>query len=237
MGGLELPGAVKPEEWDLFHSIVMNDELNRVAYSGTLWGLNGGNNIGAPPIMNFGNTAQKTLYLPKISRGEIRFCLGITEPDAGSDVANIATEARKNADGRKYVVNGAKKWITNAIWADYVTAAVRTGGPGKPGISLLIIPLNAKGVRRRKMYNSGVGASGSTFIELDDVEVPVENLIGKENQGFGYIMSSKSSCRAFCRQGNEVLTTQQTSTPNGSFLQAQRSDSQEFVSKMPTTTR
>jgi alkylation response protein AidB-like acyl-CoA dehydrogenase len=88
------------------------------------------------------------------------------------------------------VVNGAKKWITNAIWADYVTAAVRTGGPGRTGISLLIIPLTAPGVRRRPMYNSGVGASGSTFITFEDVRVPVENLIHKEGRGFEVIMSN-----------------------------------------------
>lgn len=100
MGGLTLPGGIAPEEWDTFHSIILNDELyryvgcsrlliskfilkhrSRVGYSGALWGLNGGNNIGAPPIMNFGNEKQKQLYLPKIARGEIRFCLGITEPD------------------------------------------------------------------------------------------------------------------------------------------------------------
>lgn len=77
---------------------------------------------------------------------------------AGSDVANISTTARREGD--VYVVNGAKKWITNGIWADYCTAAVRTGGPGKGGISLLVIPLAAPGVTRRRMYNSGVHASG-----------------------------------------------------------------------------
>lgn len=93
--------------------------------------------------------------------------------------------------GNHYVVNGAKKWITNGLWADYCTAAVRTGGPGRKGISFLIIPLAAKGVTRRRMENSGVNASGSTYLEFDDVQVPVENLIGTENEGFKYIMSSK----------------------------------------------
>lgn len=92
--------------------------------------------------------------------------------------------------GNHYVVNGSKKWITNAIWADYVTAAVRTGGPGAGGISLLIVPLKIKGVTTRPMYNSGVGASGSTFITFDDVLVPVENLLHKENRGFEVIMSN-----------------------------------------------
>lgn len=107
------------------------------------------------------------------------------------------------------MVNGAKKWITNGIWADYCTAAVRTGGSGKGGISLLVIPLNAPGVTRHRMHNSGVNASGklcprcsfrvqvltypgSTFIELDDVKVPVDHLIGEENKGFPLIMSSES---------------------------------------------
>ncbi|PGH09099.1 hypothetical protein GX51_00853 [Blastomyces parvus] len=188
MGGLSLPAGIAPEDWDVFHNLVAADELNRVGYTGALWGLFGGNNIGCPPILNFGNEAQRLEYLPKVSRGEIRFCLGITEPDAGSDVANIRTTAIRR--GNKYIVNGAKKWITNGIWADYCTAAVRTGGKGRRGISLLIIPLAAKGVTRRRMENSGVNASGSTFIEFDDVEVPVENLIGTENDGFRYIMSN-----------------------------------------------
>ena len=77
---------------------------------------------------------------------------------AGSDVANIQTTATRQGD--HYVVNGAKKWITNGIWADYCTAAVRTGGRGKGGISLLVIPLSAPGVTRHRMHNSGVNASG-----------------------------------------------------------------------------
>ena len=85
-------------------------------------------------------------------------------------------------------MNGAKKWITNAIFADYCTAAVRTGGSGRNGISALIIPLKTKGVTCTKMVNSGVSASGSTFIEFDDVEVPVANLLGDENKGFDIIM-------------------------------------------------
>ena len=125
---------------------------------------------------------------------------------AGSDVANIKTTAMREGD--YYIVNGAKKWITNGLWADYCTAAVRTGGPGRTGISLLVIPLAAEGVTRRRMFNSGVNASGmysvwelqnslintmtgSTFIELDDVRVPVENRIGEENEGFPLIMSSE----------------------------------------------
>jgi hypothetical protein len=82
--------------------------------------------------------------------------------------------------------------ITNGIWADYITAAVRTGDAkrGASGVSVLVIPLNVQGVTRRKLKNSGVAASGSTFLEFDNVKVPVSHLLGKENRGFQIIMSS-----------------------------------------------
>lgn len=92
--------------------------------------------------------------------------------------------------GDLYVVNGAKKWITNGMSASFTTAAVRTGGPGKDGISALVIPLNVSGVTKRRIPNSGVNASGSTYLEFDDVEVPISNLLGKENDGFKIIMSN-----------------------------------------------
>jgi alkylation response protein AidB-like acyl-CoA dehydrogenase len=80
---------------------------------------------------------------------------------AGSDVAGLLTTAERRGD--KYIVNGAKKWITNGVYADYCTAAVRTGGEGRSGVSALIIPLKAPGVTCRKMENSGVAASGKCY--------------------------------------------------------------------------
>lgn len=77
---------------------------------------------------------------------------------AGSDVAGITTTAERKGD--VYIVNGAKKWITNGYFADYATTAVRTGGEGKGGVSALVIPLNANGVECKKIHNSGVNASG-----------------------------------------------------------------------------
>ncbi|KAK3116598.1 hypothetical protein LTR53_002896 [Teratosphaeriaceae sp. CCFEE 6253] len=176
LSGIGLPGGIKPDEWDGFHDLAVLDEIARCGYLGVIWGLACGNSIGAPPLINFGNAEQKRRFLPKMLDGSIRFCLGVTEPDE-----------RK---GDVYVVNGSKKWITNGIFADFCTAAVRTGGAGKDGVSALIIPLKAPGVMCRKMINSGVGASGSTYIEFDDVEVPVENLLGEENKGFEIIMSN-----------------------------------------------
>ncbi|KFY69987.1 hypothetical protein V499_09558 [Pseudogymnoascus sp. VKM F-103] len=188
LDNVRLPGDILLKDWDNWHTLIITDELARVGYTGILWGLGGGNGIGVPPIANFGTQEQKDRFLPGVADGSIRFCLGITEPDAGSDVANIKTTAIRQGD--HYIVNGSKKWITNGIWADYVTAAVRTGGPGSKGISVLVIPMKVEGVTTRKMFNSGVGASGSTFIEFDNVKVPVSNLLHKEGRGFEVIMSN-----------------------------------------------
>lgn len=158
LGNLRLPGGIVPSAWNEFHDLVFMDEVARCGYLGVVFGIACGNVIGAPPIIRFGTAAQKRKYVPDILNGKIRFCLAVTEPDAGSDVAGLKTTAVRRGD--KYIVNGAKKWITNGLWADYCTAAVRTGGKGHNGISALIIPLNSPGVTRRKLYNSGVSASG-----------------------------------------------------------------------------
>ena len=161
-GGVKLPNGIPYDDWDVWCGVIVGDEFNRLGWCGPMWGLGGGNGIGCPPISRFGTQEQRQRWLPKVARGEIRFCLGITEPDGGSDVANIKTTAIRK--GVKYIVNGSKKWITNGIWADYVTAAVRTGGPQHAGISLLVVPLkNTKGVTTRRMYNQGVHASGKLF--------------------------------------------------------------------------
>lgn len=86
--------------------------------------------------------------------------LRLTNKPAGSDVAGLVTTAERRGD--KYVVNGAKKWITNGIFADFCTAAVRTGGKGTHGVSALVIPMKAPGVTCRKIENSGVHASGES---------------------------------------------------------------------------
>jgi alkylation response protein AidB-like acyl-CoA dehydrogenase len=188
LDGQKLPAGIDPADWDGFHDLIIIDEIARCGYLGVIWALSCGNSIGAPPVINYGTPEQKKKFLPDIYKGKTRFCLGITEPDAGSDVAGITTTAERRGD--VYIVNGTKKWITNAIFADYATTAVRTGGPGRKGVSALVIPLKAKGVTCRKLENSGVHASGSTYIEFDDVEVPISNLLGRENEGFDIIMSN-----------------------------------------------
>jgi acyl-CoA dehydrogenase len=106
-----------------------------------------------------------------------------------SQVANVQTTAEKSDDGKHYIVNGTKKWITNGMWSDFASMAVRTGGDGPGGLSVLLVPLKGQeGVIMRKIPVSGGQASGTTFIELDDVKVPVENLLGKEGEGMKYLM-------------------------------------------------
>ncbi|ROV93473.1 hypothetical protein VSDG_06789 [Cytospora chrysosperma] len=182
--------SVPPEQWDLFHEMLITDELSRVGSGGFVWNVIGGFGIGCPPLVKFGKKALKDRILPGILSGDKRICLAITEPDAGSDVANLTCEAKLSEDGKHYIVNGEKKWITNGIWSDYFTTAVRTGGPGMNGVSLLLIEREQGGVSTRRMDCQGVWSSGTTYITFEDVKVPVENLLGKENQGFRVIMTN-----------------------------------------------
>lgn len=187
----EILGVVKIEDFTYFHSLIYLDEIGRSGLSGPSGSMSAGFAFGIPPMIKFGSKQLQEQFLPDLLRGKKRSCIAITEPDAGSDVANIRTTAVKSKDGKKYVVNGAKKWITNGIWSDYATMAVRTGGEGPRGLSLLLVPLKGhKGVDMRRLKVSGQVSGGTTYIELDDVEVPVENLIGQEGMGMMYIMTN-----------------------------------------------
>ncbi|CAK7269633.1 hypothetical protein SEPCBS57363_003701 [Sporothrix epigloea] len=182
--------CVPTEKWDHFHELLLTDEISRAASGGFVWNLLGGFGIGCPPLVKFGKKSLKDRILPGILNGDKRICLAITEPDAGSDVANLTCEAKLSEDGKHYIVNGEKKWITNGIWSDYFTTAVRTGGEGMNGVSLLLIERSFGGVSTRRMDCQGVWSSGTTYITFEDVKVPVENLLGKENQGFRVIMTN-----------------------------------------------
>ena len=153
--------------------------------------LTTGMSYGVPPIIKFGSQKLQNRFLPELLLGKKRICIAITEPEAGSDVANIHTSATKTPDGKYYIVNGQKKWITNGIWSSYSTMAVRTSGPGPNGLSLLVVPLlDTPGVNMRQLKVTGHRTSGTTFIDLDEVKVPVDNLIGQEGHGMRYIMTN-----------------------------------------------
>ncbi|KAH7362710.1 acyl-CoA dehydrogenase [Plectosphaerella cucumerina] len=174
---------------DAFHALITMDELSRVE-GGVGIGLGGASVIGAPPIVHHGSPEQKDRWLPGLFSRQTSFCLGVTEPTGGSDVAGLRTTAELSPDGTTYRVNGVKKWITGAPWATHMTTAVRTGGPGAKGISVLVIPLSSPGVTVRRIRNSGQNAGGASFVELEDVDVPAANLLGKEGAGFPIIMSN-----------------------------------------------
>jgi acyl-CoA dehydrogenase len=193
LGIHDILGAVKVEEWDYLHTGICVDEMARSGLAGPSGSLTVGMAFGVPPLYKFGSPELQSRFLPDFLTGKKRTCIAITEPTAGSDVANISTTATKSPDGKSYIINGTKKWITNGIWSDYACMAVRTGTPdsGPSGLSLLIVPLkNHPGVTMRRLKPSGQITAGTTFISLDDVHVPTSNLIGTEGQGMKYIMTN-----------------------------------------------
>ena len=185
--GVPGPAGIPVDKLDVFHLLVSTDETSRVE-GGVTSSLSGASVIGMPPVIHHGTEQQKRQWLPGLFDWTTSFCLGITEPTGGSDVANIQTTAVKSQDGQHYIVNGYKKWITGAPWATHMTTAVRTGGAGMSGLSVLVIPMNSPGLTWRRIPNSGQNAGGASLVELDDVKVPVENRLGEEGDGFRIIM-------------------------------------------------
>jgi len=177
-----------PEDYDYFHELIAIDEVARCGSGGVLWGLFEGLQIGLPPVLNFGSQFLKNKCAGPCLQGEKIICLAITEPSAGSDVANIKTTAEKDPSGDFYVVNGEKKWITNGVFADFFTVACRTGEAGMKGISMLLLERGMEGIETKQMKCMGVWSSGTTYITFDDVKVPATHLIGVENQGFKTIV-------------------------------------------------
>jgi acyl-CoA dehydrogenase len=179
-----------PEEYggvptDPFYRIVVSEELAKAGSGGVNASLMS-HSIGAPPIAALGPEWMKRKVLPEILSGEKISALAITEPSGGSDVANLRTTARREGD--HYIVNGQKMFITSGFRADYFTVAVRTGGPGAGGVSLLLIERDRPGFSRTKLRKMGWWASDTAQLFFDDCKVPVENLIGEENRGFIGIM-------------------------------------------------
>jgi len=196
----ECPLGYEP---DYFHELIVYDELARCGSGGFMWGLAGGMVIGLPPVLKWAKPEVKAQVVAPVLKAEKVICLAITEPTAGSDVANLRTSAKKEGD--YYILNGEKKWITNGIFADYFTVAARTGSAkdGMKGLSLLLVSKDMPGVKTRKMKCSGVWSSGTTYITFDDVKVPESHLIGKEGAGFKMIMSNFNHERfAICAMTN-----------------------------------
>jgi acyl-CoA dehydrogenase len=174
---------------DIFHLLILGEEMVTAARCGGLAATLMTTYIATPPIRVMGTPEQKQRFLPKVIRGEWVAALGITEPDAGSDVAGIRTRAVREGD--VYVVNGAKTFITCGTEADLVTTAVRTGGEGSRGLSLLVIPTDTPGFAvTRKLDKMGWRCSDTAELAFQDCRVPASNLIGRENEGFKAIMTN-----------------------------------------------
>jgi len=142
------------------------------------------------PIINeIGTDEQKRLFLELALKGEKIAALGVSEPSAGSDVANLKTTARRVGDD--YVINGSKMWITNGTRADFITLAVRTGEVGYGGVSLLTFPTDVKGFSvSKKLDKVGNLSSDTAILFFEDCRVPARYLLGEENEGFYHVMTN-----------------------------------------------
>lgn len=184
--GLEFPEVYGGSGGDTFMGVVYTEEMIRGGSVGLVAGL-GSVSIAMPPVLHLGTEEQKQRFLVPVLRGEKISALGITEPNAGSDVANLRTRAVR--DGEAYVVNGAKTFITSGCRAHFVTTAVRTGGEGRQGLSFLVIASSTPGFAvTKKIRKMGWCASDTAELSFSDCRVPTENLLGAEGQGFLAIM-------------------------------------------------
>ncbi|SES31725.1 acyl-CoA dehydrogenase family protein [Actinokineospora terrae] len=178
--GIAFPESAGGEGGDLVDALVVVEEMH---YAGASGGLIAGLltcGIAVPHLVAAG---QVDRWVRPTLAGEMIGALAITEPDGGSDVAGIRTTAVR--DGSHYVVNGAKTFITSGVRADFVTTAVRTGGPGAHGISLLVIEKGTPGFTvDRQLEKMGWHCSDTASMSFVDCRVPVENLVGAENTGF-----------------------------------------------------
>ena len=188
--GLKYPEEYGGEGGDHLHDAVLIEELPRAGSGGVSAGIGGHIGIATPPIWKFGTEEQKQRFLVPAIRGDKIGALGITEPDAGSDVAAIRTLARRVDGG--WVVNGSKTFITNGVRADFVVTAVKTTEEGgHHGISFLLLEKDMEGYSvSKKLEKMGWHASDTAELSFQDVFVPEENLLGEENRGFYLIMAN-----------------------------------------------
>ncbi|KAL2405915.1 Acyl-CoA dehydrogenase apdG [Exophiala dermatitidis] len=181
-----MDGAVEGTEFDYFHDLIVAQELSRAVARGFQDGNMAGMMISLTAVRQWANDADlRDRVTDECLSGRKFMCLAVTEAFAGSDVAGIRTTAEKTPDGKHYIVNGTKKWITNGMFADYFVTGCRTA----KGFSVILIP-RGEGVTTMRIKTAYSTAAATTFIEFDNVKVPVNHLLGKEDQGFIVIMSN-----------------------------------------------
>lgn len=184
--GKNLMGVLKGEDFDYFHDLIISQEFARVNARGFQDGNMAGMMIGLTAVHEWmKNEELKWKVSKEVLSGQKKICLAITEAFAGSDVAGLRTTATKTADGKHYIVRGTKKWITNGMWCDYFVTGCRTD----KGFTVLLIP-RQEGVETTLIKTAYSTAAGTAFIEFNNVKVPVDHVIGPEDNGFQVIMSN-----------------------------------------------
>ncbi|MGH2898546.1 MAG: acyl-CoA dehydrogenase family protein, partial [Solirubrobacteraceae bacterium] len=193
MGELGLLGLDKPERYggqggDYYTSLVLAEELARARSGGMAMGVAVHTDMCMPPILAFGSEEQKQEWVVPAIAGTKILCLGITEPDAGSDVAGIRTLAVR--DGDEYVINGSKTYITNGHRADAIVLVAKTDpDAGHDGFTLFIVPMDLPGVvREQRLEKLGMHASDTALLAFQDVRVPASAVLGEIGKGFHHIM-------------------------------------------------
>ena len=187
--GLNYPEKYGGVDGDFFYSVVFLEEIAKCYSGGLAVTAAVQQYMSSTYVFKHGSDFLKEKYLTKAISGEWICSIAITEPGAGSDVANIQTKAIKDESGDFYLVNGAKTFITSAYYGDFMIAVVKTDPEaGAGGVSLLLIDRNAEGVSARKLKKLGWHASDTAELNFDDVKVPAQNLIGQEGMGFYYLM-------------------------------------------------
>jgi alkylation response protein AidB-like acyl-CoA dehydrogenase len=197
MGELGFLGLDKPEQYggqggDYYSALVLAEEIGHSNCGGLAMGIAVQTDMAMPPILAFGTEDQKQEWAAGAISGEKILCLGITEPDAGSDVAGIKTRAVK--DGDEYVINGSKTYITNGHRADVIVLVTKTDGdsnnpPTHDGFTLFLVPMDSPGViREQKLQKMGMHASDTALLAFQDVRVPETAVLGQVGRGFYHIM-------------------------------------------------
>lgn len=187
--GIQYPEALGGSGLDYWYVAAYVEEMTRCRNAGTAMAMLVQGEMATPVINAIGTDAQKQEFLVPAIAGERIAALGVTEPDVGSDVANLKTTAKVVGDD--LVINGSKTYITNGTRADFITLAVRTGEPGYEGISLVLFPTDVKGYSvGSSLKKMGNHASDTGLLFFEDCRVPVRNVLGGLNQGFGHIMSN-----------------------------------------------
>jgi len=169
------------EDADLYHRIIFAEELHRLG-SGVVFADLATHWIGLPPVIGFGASQLHDTVVRPVLAGQQRIAFAVTEPSGGSDVSRLMTSAERHGD--HWLVNGEKTLISGGLRADYVLTAVRTGGAGMGGISLLLIDAASPGITRAPVTGLGWYNSSIASMSLRDVSVPAGRLIGEENKGF-----------------------------------------------------